>query len=103
MDDERQEIMDGAIKAIDSDLTDLHRAAKSSKYTLTCALIMGCVDLSAQSCFSRTALHFAAMSIRKNSYSPIICQILICEGIFIFIMGPISNFNQSNLFTIPPF
>ena len=69
--------MAGALKAIDSDFTDFHVAVKDSKYTLTLTLLWQGVDLNAQSLFERTALHFAAMSIRKNGYSPIIYQILI--------------------------
>ena len=83
IDEERQKSIEDAIKTIDSDLTDFHHAAKYSEFALTLTLSGNeRVNLNAKSLFGRTALHFAAMAIQKNAYSPLIYQILHCvEGV----------------------
>ena len=74
------EIMVCAIKYNDSDLTDLHIAAKDGKITLTMAVLMSGPDLmSRKSQSGRIALHFAAMS-GKNEYACQVYQLLVHEG-----------------------
>ena len=87
IDAERQEIMEGALAATDSDFTDLQLAVRDSKFMLVLTLISQRVNLNAKSHFGRTALHFAAMSIRKNDYSPKIYQLMTLEegSNFIFV------------------
>ena len=74
------EKMVGAIKYNDSDLTDLHIAAKDGKITLAMAVLMSDPDLiNRKSQLGRTALHFAAMS-GENEYACQVYQLLIHEG-----------------------
>ena len=74
------EIMVDAIERSDSDLTDLHIAAKDGKITLAMAVLMSDPDLiSRKSQLGRTALHFAAMS-GENEYACQVYQLLIHEG-----------------------
>lgn len=76
------EKMDDAIKRSDSDsdLTDLHIAAKDGKSYIAMAVLMSGPDLiSRGSKFGRTALHFAAISA-KNKYACEVYQLLILEG-----------------------
>ena len=67
--------MGGALEAIDSDFTDLQLAVRDSKFMLVLTLISQRVNLNAKSHFGRTA----AMSIRKNDYSPKIYQLMTLE------------------------
>ena len=69
-----------AIKRCDSDLSDLHIAAKDGKYYVAMAVLMSDPDLiNRKSQLGRTALHFAAMS-GENEYACQVYQLLIHEG-----------------------
>lgn len=74
--------MDEAIEAIESDLTELHIGTKNGEYYVPLTLVKHGSDLSAQTTFGRTPLHFAAMCIRKNKNSAFLYQIMRCEGGF---------------------